>query len=225
MGIQWDELLLVRQASGQISTWTVGRAGLAAFNDPRLWHQPEVWEDYFLAAPAPPFVDDHTGLGVIWMDMDGHRLVNMSDLEPPTALRLPDAKAKSTLASPAALRALLASPEHWPHVSLELLPRRGLWQSLRTWFRSSPPPALPSKRITLADLLAHRPSDPLAAVTTRAGLLRWKSARYTLLGGSFVPPGWQVEMEIPGAVLPRWRATVNRLLRVAAGAAPIRSVA
>lgn len=178
--VEWNELLLVSYHQGQMRVWVGWKRNLSAFADPRLWEDSEAWEDYFRPLPeGTPWGMD--GYGLVFVDLDAKKAWSVNDYSHPGAIFLPEYTAlavRDETASRTALRELMNHPGQWDRVVFEVAPM-GL------------------KRCKVVEKTLNEVIEGvggfenLASIATRGGILRLGKKDYMLMGGEYVPTGWE----------------------------------
>ena len=179
-GLDWNELLLMSYHQGQMRLWVGWKRNLSAFADPRLWESSEEWENYFRPMPeGTPWGLD--GYGLVFVDLDAKKAWSVNDYSHPGAIFLPE---YNTLAFPdktassAALLELMNHPDQWDRVVFEVA-KTG-WRNHKV------------EKKTLTQVVESVGGfESLGSIATRGGILRLAKKDYMLMGGEYVPTGWE----------------------------------
>lgn len=173
--IDWNELILVRLHGGRTTCWTAWRRSIAHFIDPETWSNPDSWASRFKLM-GPKHTWGFVGHGLIAIDMDRRRSWSINDYQTPGTMYFPAHPSSTANEEVGPLKALLAMPEHWRHVTLKVvLPNE---RSRRTVGLGDVVDAEQPLSQRLKAMLTQRPSDEPG----HRGPM--------VLGGEYQPPGW-----------------------------------
>lgn len=193
--VEANELLLVSRHRGQVDVWVGWKRALGAFADPRLWESTEHWPEHFSRQPpGTPYGPD--GYGLVVMDLDARKGWSVNDFTHPGSIVLPHSHERDhpdETGSRAALAQLLARPDQWPHVALEVTPAPGLLDLLK----GRKDPIAPSIR-TLDQILdaSAGPDARQAALLQRRGTLAIAGRPHLVSQVHYRPKGWTLATDL-----------------------------
>lgn len=196
--LNWNELLVVSRFQGQVACWTAWKRAIAAFQDPRMWHDTEQWGGYFQRQPEGAAWGIQ-GYGIIVIDLDRRLSWSVNDYSTPTQLTLPNTSNVHSGDRPdtQALLALLGARDQLKCAAVHLVqvpPAPPLLPALSSsggaTDKASPRPR--RTWVTLDQIVPEgtAPEAAHALLTQDRGTLKWKGKEWLVLAGRYEPEGW-----------------------------------